>query len=139
MNIIGNDLKLSNNTYPLTLNGTNCINISNGISKFIVTNSGEFLNNCIINTDYSQFQITVLPNPFIDFVYVTFKNNIISDNKFRLTIYQNDGTKLKTYYTTQDLLQYSYKLNLNDLIGGIYYLEISSEKVHKIFKILKHE
>ena len=48
MGVLGGDLKLSNSSNPLTLSMANCIQVSNGVTKFLTTNKIYFINYCFI-------------------------------------------------------------------------------------------
>ena len=139
MGVMGGDLKLSNTTNPLTINMANCIQVSNGITKFLNTNSGTFINECVVDLNYSKISIQVLPNPFVDAVYITFKNKIDKDNHFKISVFNNMGQLVKTENVYQDLFYTGYRLVMSGLPIGIYFIQINSNKVNEIFKIVKND
>jgi len=139
MGVIGGDLKLSNSSNPLTLSMANCIQVSNGVSKFLTTNAGMFINECVVDLNYSKISIQVLPNPFVDAVYVKFKSKIDKDNHFKISVFNNVGQLVKTENVYQDLFYTGYKVLLSNIPIGIYFIQISSSKVNEIFKIIKND
>lgn len=139
MGVLGGDLKLSNSSNPLTVNMANCIQVSNGVTKFLTTNNGLFINECVVDLNYSKISIQVLPNPFIDAVYVTFKNKIDKDNHFKISVFNNMGQLVKIENVNQDLFYTGYRVVMSDIPSGIYIMQISSSKVNEIFKIMKND
>jgi cyclophilin family peptidyl-prolyl cis-trans isomerase len=139
MGVLGGDLKLSNSSNPLTLSMANCIQVSNGVTKFLTTNAGMFINECVVDLNYSKISIQVLPNPFIDAVYVTFKSKIDKDNHFKISVFNNMGQLVKIENVNQDLFYTGYRVVMSDIPTGIYMMQISSSKVNEIFKIMKND
>jgi hypothetical protein len=139
MGVLGGDLKLSNSSNPLTVNMANCIQVSNGVTKFLTTNNGLFINECVVDLNYSKISIQVVPNPFIDAVYVTFKSKIDKDNHFKIFVFNNIGQLVKIENVNQDLFYTGYRVVMSDIPSGIYMMQISSSKVNEIFKIMKND
>lgn len=139
MGVLGGDLKLSNSSNPLTLSMANCIQVSNGVTKFLTTNAGMFINECIVDLNYSKISIQVLPNPFVDAVYVKFKTKIDKDNHFKISVFNNLGNLVKIENVNQDLFYTGYKVALSNIPSGIYLMQINSSKVNEVFKIFKNE
>jgi len=139
MGVLGGDLKLSNSSNPLTLNMANCIQVSNGITKFLTTNTGIFINECVVDLNYSKISIQVLPNPFVDAVFVKFKTKIDRDNHFKISVFNNVGQLVKTLNVNQDLFYTGYRVTMSDIPSGIYFMQINSSKVNEIFKLFKND
>jgi len=139
MGVLGGDLKLSNSSNPLTLSMANCIQVSNGVTKFLTTNAGMFINECVVDLNYSKISIQVLPNPFTDAVYVKFKSKIDKDNHFKISVFNNVGQLVKIENVYQDLFYTGYKVLLSNIPIGIYFIQINSSKVNEIFKIVKND
>ena len=139
MGVLGGDLQLSNSSNPLTLSMANCIQVSNGVTKFITTNNGMFINECIVDLNYTKLSIQVLPNPFVDVVYVKFKTKIDKDNHFKISVYNNIGKLVKTENVNQDLFYTGYRVIMSDLPSGIYFMQINSSKVNEVFKLFKND
>lgn len=137
--VLGGDLSVSNSSSPLTMYMNNCIQISNGIAKFSSVNNGSFVNTCVVDLNYSKLSIQVLPNPFIDAVYITFKSKIDKENHFKIAIYNNIGQLVKIENVYQDLFYTGYRLAMSNLINGTYFLQISSSRVNEMFKIIKND
>jgi hypothetical protein len=135
--VVGADLKTSTYSNPLSINGKNCITVTNGISKFIVSDHGIFLNECAVNEDYIRFSIQVSPNPAINYTIVKFKNKLQVDESFNLTLYGSSGQILKKFPTTQMQLLQGYRLPTTDLTEGVYFIQVASDKINQIFRIIK--
>lgn len=137
--VMGDNLKMTTNSNPLNVSNSNCLQISNGISKYFQNNTGTFVNDCVVNLNYTKLSIQVGPNPFINTLTVIFKTKIDNDMFFKVSIYNNTGQLVKIYNVLQNLFYTGYKMQLNDLPVGIYLLQINSSKVNEIFKIVKNE
>lgn len=135
--VVGQGLNINSNTNSIVINKNTCIQISNGIEKLLSKNNGEFINNCITNINYNKLSIQVVPNPFTDAIYITFKSKIDNDNHFKLSIYNNMGQLVNQQNVYQDLFLNGYRLPLNELSNGIYFLQIEASNVREVFKIVK--
>lgn len=139
MGVLGGELKISNSSNPLTVNSSNCIQISNGVNKFLTTNNGTFVNDCIVDLNYTKLSIQVLPNPFVDAVYVTFKNKIDNDNHFKISIYNNIGQLMKVENVYQNLFYTGYRIAMSGFPTGVYLMQVNSTKVNEVFKLVKND
>jgi len=137
MGVLGGDMKLSTSSNPLSVNLAACLQVSNGVSKFLVANNGEFVNDCVVNLNYTKLSIQVAPNPFVDAVYITFKSKLDEDNHFKVSVFNNYGQLVKITSIYQNLFLSGFKLPLAELPTGIYFLQINSSKVNEVFKIIK--
>lgn len=135
--VVGVDFKTSTYSNPLSINGKNCITVSNGISKFIVSDHGIFLNECAVNEDYIRFNIQVAPNPATNYTIVKFKNKLQVDDKFTLSIFGSNGQIINKFPTSQSEFLQGYRLSTSNLSEGVYFIQISSDKINQIFRIIK--
>ena len=135
--VVGADFKTSTYSNPLSINGKNCIIVTNGISKFIVSDHGIFLNECAVNEDYIRFSIQVAPNPATNFTIVKFKNKLQANDNFTLTLFGSNGQLINKFPTSQLELLQGYRLSTSNLIEGVYFIQISSNKINQIFRIIK--
>lgn len=139
MSVLGVGLNVSTSSNSLLFNSTNCLQVSNGVSKYLATKSGHFINNCLVNIDYPKFYIQLSPNPFINVINIKFKSKIDYNNQFKISVFNNYGILEKMYNVTQDQLLVGFKMQLVELSNGIYFLQIQSPKVNETFKIMKNE
>ena len=134
--VVGADFKTSTYSNPLSINGKNCIVVTNGISKFIVSDHGIFLNECALNQDYIRFSIQVAPNPANSYTIVKFKNKLQLDNNFTLSLFGSDGRLINKFPTNQIQLMQGYRLSTSELNDGVYFIQIFSDKINQIFRLL---
>ena len=134
--VLGADFNTSTYSSPLSINGKNCIIVSNGISKFIVSDHGIFLNECAVNKDYIRFSIQVAPNPVKNFTIIKFKNKLQAEDNIILTLYGSDGRLINKFPTSQMQLLQGYRLSTSELDEGVYFIQINSDKINQIFRIL---
>ena len=134
--VVGADFKTSTYSNPLSINGKNCIIVSNGISKFIVSDHGIFLNECAVNQDYIRFSIQVAPNPATNYTIIKFKNKLQVDNNFTISIFGSNGRLVNKFPTSQLQLLQGFRLSTSELNDGVYFIQISSDKINQIFRLL---
>jgi len=137
--VLGGDLSVTNSSNPLTMSLSNCIQVSNGVTKFAATNNESFVNNCIVDLNYNKLSIQIAPNPFVNSIYVTFKDKIDKDDHFKISVFNNIGQLVKVESVNQSLFYSGYKISLSHIPTGIYFMQINSSKVNEVFKIVKNE
>jgi hypothetical protein len=135
--VVGADFKTSTYSNPLSINGKNCIIVTNGISKFIVSDHGIFLNECAVNEDFIRFSIQVAPNPATNYTVVKFKNKLQADDNVNLTLYESNGRLINKFKISQTQLLQGYRLSTSEFKEGVFFIQISSEKIYQIFRIIK--
>ncbi len=83
--------------------------------------------NCEIlgQNTFEELQVSVYPNPFIDYIYV----NSTSDIKY--VLYDLFGREIKTGTLNSEII------NTHQLSSGIYFLKVFSEQKSKIVKLYK--
>ena len=134
--VVGADFKTSTYSNPLSINGKNCIIVTNGISKFIVSDHGIFLNECAVNEEFIKYSIQVAPNPATNYTIIKFKNKLQVDNDFTLSLFGSNGRLINKFLTNQLQLMQGYRLSTSELNDGVYFIQISSDKINQIFRLL---
>jgi hypothetical protein len=129
----------STSTYsnPLLLTGTQCYTVSNGLVKFMPVNNGQFFTTCEVNLDYIKLNISIYPNPASSYTVVKFLNQLQLEDKFRIQIFSSIGDLVDGMDVSQKQLLSGYRLPLDKLNAGLYYIQISSDKVLQTYKIFK--
>ena len=130
--------KISSYSNPVTFSGENCFKVSNTLSKFWSSNTGVFFANCFVNSDFIKFSIKINPNPVTTYALIKFINKLQIDNKIKVNVYSNSGQLMSTFETTQDQMLNGYKLDMQSLASGYYFIQISSTSILQAFKILKN-
>jgi alpha-tubulin suppressor-like RCC1 family protein len=134
--VVGADFNTSTYSNPLSINGKNCIIVTNGISKFIVSDHGIFLNECAVNQDYIRYSIQVAPNPASSYTIIKFKNKLQVDNNFSLSLFGSNGQLINKLSINQLQLLQGYRLSTAELNDGVYFIQITSSKINQIFRLL---
>lgn len=132
-----NTANTSTYSNPLILTGSKCYTISNGLVKFMPVSIGQFFTTCDVNLDYIKLSISVFPNPATTYTTIKFLNQIQIEDKFRVQVYSSGGDLLSGIEVSQKQLLAGYRLALNSLNAGLYYIQISSNTVLQSYKILK--
>jgi hypothetical protein len=137
--VFGENLNVSNNSNPLSVSGVNCVKIANDLSKFMPSSFGTFFNECMVNLDYVKLNITLLPNPVVDYLTIKFKNKISTFNRFKIGVYNNVGTLSNFFEVNQDQLLYGYRIDMSNYPTGFYFVKIVSNNILETYKIFKED
>lgn len=128
---------ISTYSNPLIITGTKCYTVSNGLIKFMPVNNGQFFTTCEVNLDYIKLNISVYPNPASSYTVIKFLNQLQLEDKFRIQIYSSVGDMVDGIDVSQKQLLTGYRLPLDKLNAGLYYIQISSNTVLQTYKIFK--
>ena len=137
---IGGNMKTSTYSNPILINGENCIKVTNSISKFSPSNKGDFYSTCSVNLDFSKIsiQLSLAPNPVNTYTIMKANGKVPNDTKFKVMIFNNTGQPVYSTETTQPQLLSGFKLNLANIVTGIYFVQVSSSSVLETIKFLKN-
>ena len=89
------------------------------------------------NQDFIRFSIQVAPNPATNFTIVKFKNKLQVDDNVNLTLYGSNGQLINKFTTSQIQLLQGYRLKTSEINEGVFFIQISSDKINQIFRIIK--
>lgn len=95
-----------------------------------------FLNECAVNEDFIKYSIQVAPNPATNYTIIKFKNKLQVDNDFTLSLFGSNGRLINKFLTNQLQLMQGYRLSTSELNEGVYFIQISSDKINQIFRLL---
>lgn len=137
--VFGEKLNTSNNSNPVSMSGINCVQVASDINKFLPSSFGTFYNECIVNLNYIKINISVMPNPVVDYLMIKFKNKISSYNKFKIGIFNNVGEVVNFFDVNQDQLLFGYRIDMSQNSTGIYYVRVISNNIQETFKIFKED
>jgi len=135
---IGGNMKTSTYSNPLLIAGQNCFNVSNTLSKFWVSNKGDFFTTCAVDMEYINFSININPNPVTNFAVVKFVNKLQNESQFRLTVFTSIGQPIIAKDVLQDELLTGYRLDMSNLSTGYYYVQVASPRLLRSYKIFKN-
>jgi hypothetical protein len=137
---IGGNMKTSTYSNPILINGENCIKVTNSISKFTPSKTGDFYSTCSVNIDFTKIQIklALAPNPVNTYTIVRAYGKVPNDTKFNVMIFNNTGQPVYATEATQQQILTGFKMNLANLATGIYFVQVSSSSVLETIKFLKN-
>ena len=130
---------VSTSTYsnPLIITGTKCYTVSNGLVKFMPVDFGQFFTTCEVNLDYIKLNISIYPNPASSYTLIKFLNPLQLEDKFHVKVFSSVGEVVDGLDVSQKDLLIGFKLPLEKLNAGLYYIQISSATVLQTYKIFK--
>jgi hypothetical protein len=137
--VFGENLNVSNNSNPVSVSGINCVKVASDLSKFMPSSFGTFFNECMVNLDYVKLNITLLPNPVVDYLTVKFKNKISTFNRFKIGVFNNVGAVSNFFEVNQDQLLYGYRIDMSNYPTGVYFVKIVSNNIQETYKIFKED
>ena len=136
--VFGEGLKIDSYSNPLAITSNTCIQVTNGVSKFLISGKGVYLNACAIRESEFKLNILVAPNPATEYTIVKFGNKLQNQDRFNIQIYNASGSILKKYTATQSQLLTGFRLNTSSLAQGIYFIKIFSYSINEVVKIIKN-
>ncbi len=136
--VFGENLKIDSYSNPLAITSTTCIQVTNGVSKFLISGKGIYLNACAIKETEFKLSILVAPNPATEYTIVKFSNKLQNQERFNIQIYSASGYLLQKYTATQSQLLTGFKLTTSSLAQGIYFIKIFSSSINEVVKIIKN-
>jgi hypothetical protein len=87
----------------------------------------------------TEIDAMVYPNPFKNEVTISLKNSSLSQGTFRIDMFNQLGSKIKT--VTADSYNSKIRISLNYLPSGIYFIHLSSDGQmnfkSRVFKVVK--
>ena len=72
-----------------TITSNTCIQVTNGVSKFLISGKGVYLNACAIRESEFKLNILVAPNPATEYTIVKFGNKLQNQDRFNIQIYKH--------------------------------------------------
>lgn len=134
--VFGADLKTTTYSNPVSISGQKCIAISDGISKFFVSGKGMFLNACSLDENFIKYSILLAPNPAFNYTVIKFKNKLQSKEDITVSVFNSAGKLVDRYPTTQTELLKGFRLSTVILANGLYFIQLSSEKINQVLRLL---
>ena len=136
--VFGDNLNINSFSNPLAITSKSCIQITNGISKFLISGHGLYLNACAVKENEIKLNIVAAPNPAVDYTIIKFGSKIKNNERFDLQIYNANGQLLKKVATTQLQLLDGFRIETANFSQGIYFIKIFSSSVDEVIKIIKN-
>ena len=101
-------------------------------TKFSCNWSNQILcsQSAVLEDDTSKQEIEISPNPAINIVQITDTRN--SHKDFKVEIYDIMGNIVK-HFEFRD----TQKIDISDLVIGMYFFDIQSDSLHRSIKIMK--
>ena len=121
-----------------------CILITNGIKTFQESEDGSFTNYCeAISLKDEPIPLNANPNPISTYTYIKFKDIFLiqKEETVLLQLVNTHGSIVNEYKTNLSMLNYGYKIQLNDrLQNGVYFIKASTPtKLFKTLRIIKNK
>lgn len=104
----------------------------------LVDKDGKVKYSKVISTNPStkSFEMDIYPNPVSDRLKLSIKGMI--NGRLAIKIYDVYGQLMQGYEIVKNQIDYGYILNMENLPGGMYYLQITkTDGTKSISKILK--
>jgi len=127
----------NSSSIALTLN--NCLQVSNGLSKFMSVGHNEFVNQCIPVIPDQRYNFLVYPNPFKSYINIRSAILLTSTDNIIINIYTAVEGKLvySSPVANQNVLFSGIQIKPNVIASGGYVLDININNIPHLYKILK--
>ena len=136
--VFGENLKIDSYSNPLAITSKTCIQITNGVSKFLISGKGVYLNACAVKETEIKLNILVAPNPATEYTVVKFGTKLQNQERFNIQLYNAAGQLVQKHTTTQSQLLEGFRITTGNLAQGIYFIKVFSSTINEVVKIIKN-
>ena len=136
--VFGENLKIDSYSNPLAVSSKSCIQVTNGVAKFLVSGKGLYLNACAVKETEIKLNILVAPNPATEYTVVKFGTKLQHQERFNIQLFDGAGQLVQKHVTTQSQLLAGFKITTGNLAQGIYFIKVFSSSINEVVKIIKN-
>ena len=136
--VFGENLKIDSYSNPLVVSSKSCIQVTNGVAKFLVSGKGLYLNACAVKETEIKLNILVAPNPATEYTVVKFGTKLQHQERFNIQLFDGAGQLVQKHVTTQSQLLAGFKITTGNLAQGIYFIKVFSSTINEVVKIIKN-
>ena len=136
--VFGENLKIDSYSNPLAVSSKSCIQVTNGVAKFLVSGKGLYLNACAVKETEIKLNILVAPNPATEYTVVKFGTKLQNQERFNIQLFDGAGQLVQKHVTTQSQLLAGFKITTGNLAQGIYFIKVFSSTINEVVKIIKN-
>mgnify|MGYP000026347890 FL=1 len=136
--VFGENLKIDSYSNPLAITSTTCIQVTNGVAKFLISGKGIYLNACAVKETDIKLNILVAPNPATEYTVVKFGTKLQNQERFNIELFNAAGQLVQKHVTTQSQLLTGFKIATENLSQGIYFIKVFSSSINEVVKIIKN-
>ncbi len=136
--VFGENLKIDSYSNPLAITSTTCIQVTNGVAKFLITGKGVYLNACAVKETDIKLNILVAPNPATEYTVVKFGTKLQNQERFNIQLFNAAGQLVQKHVTTQSQLLTGFRIATGNLTQGIYFIKVFSSSINEVVKIIKN-
>jgi len=136
--VFGENLKIDSYSNPLAIISKTCIQVTNGVAKFLISGKGVYLNACAVKETEIKLNILVAPNPATEYTVVKFGTKLQNQERFNIQLYNAAGQLVQKYTTTQSQLLEGFRITTGNLAQGIYFIKVFSSSINEVVKIIKN-
>lgn len=132
-NLSINNVDIPTYSSPISITENNkCINLDNGLSKFMISQRGFFNLSCIVDTSMRVLNFSLYPNPSVsNFVTVRLTENstLVTNlaSKFLIKILGTGGGPAASRSASLAELKNGVQISVMGFKSGFYLIHISSE------------
>lgn len=136
--VFGENLKIDSYSNPLAITSKTCIQVTNGVAKFIISGKGVYLNACAVKETEIKLNILVAPNPATEYTVVKFGTKLQNQERFNIQLFNAAGQLVQKHTTTQSQLLEGFRITTGNLAQGIYFIKVFSSSINEVVKIIKN-
>ena len=136
--VFGENLKIDSYSNPLAITSKTCIQVTNGVAKFLISGKGVYLNACAVKETEIKLNILVAPNPATEYTVVKFGTKLQNQERFNIQLFNGAGQLVQKHVTTQSQLLSGFRITTGNLAQGIYFIKVFSSTINEVVKIIKN-
>ena len=134
--VFGENLKIDSYSNPLAITSTTCIQVTNGVAKFLISGKGVYLNACAVKETEIKLNILVAPNPATEYTVVKFGTKLQNQERFNIELFNAAGQLVQKHTTTQSQLLTGFRIATGNLTQGIYFIKDNKGRFYILINFL---
>ena len=124
--------------FSFTSSSKTCLEVETGIAVFSSDNlSDNFSTNCKVDIQFNTLGLKLYPNPVTINTKLKFTSTPKSDEVFKISIYNAQGTLIQSIKETGANILYGISFDFNSLPHGLFILEVASSTYFDSVKFIK--
>ena len=136
--VFGENFKIDSYSNPLAINSKSCIQVTNGVAKFLISGKGVYLNACAVKETEIKLNILVAPNPVTEYTVIKFGTKLQNQERFNIQLFNAAGQLVQKHVTNQSQLLTGFRIATGNLPQGIYFIKVFSSTINEVVKIIKN-
>ena len=141
MNSIVSNSNMTTCSLPFQFDAqANCLVITNGLSIYTPPSvNGKFKLDCEVTIKFNHYGLKISPQPIGNLAKIQLLHQNLSQSTFRIRFFDISGRLVLEKLSTGMALSYGTLINTNNLIPGIYIVQVLSANSVDLLQVIKQD